>query len=432
MADNSKRLQVFISSPADVRPERLIAQRVVQRLDREFAAHFRIDPVLWEREPLVATEHFQTLITPPHETDIVIVILWSRLGVPLPADKRGPITGRPVTGTEWEFEDAVASYRARKQPDLLLYRKQSDVSTSLSDRAEIQRRLEQIDLVEDFMQRWFRDEGTGGSAAASWSFKTATEFEEILETHLRELLVRRVEGATKESDIRWHQGSPFRSLHSFELEHAPVFFGRTRARNELRELLARQSAQGCAFVLVLGASGSGKSSLVKAGLLPDLLLPGMIGKVALCRYAQYRPGDRPGDLIGALASAILSPTALPELIELQYDETSLAAVLGGPSAQAALPLRQGLTKAAETTRLTEVAQARLLLIIDQLEELFTQEGLATESREAFIETLSALARSGYVWVVATMRSDFFDRLERLPALATLSTSGLCCWTTRAK
>jgi hypothetical protein len=155
MADSGKRLRVFISSPADVRPERLIAQRVVERLDREFAVHFYVDPVLWEREPLVATEHFQTLITPPHETDIVIVILWSRLGVPLPDDKPGPITNRRVTGTEWEFEDAVASYRARKQPDMLLYRKKSEVSSSLSDRAEIQRRLEQIDLVEDFMRRWF-------------------------------------------------------------------------------------------------------------------------------------------------------------------------------------------------------------------------------------------------------------------------------------
>ena len=58
-------LRIFISSPSDVRPERLIAQRVVERLGREFAYHFRIEPVLWERQPLIATEHFQTKITPP-------------------------------------------------------------------------------------------------------------------------------------------------------------------------------------------------------------------------------------------------------------------------------------------------------------------------------------------------------------------------------
>jgi WD40 repeat protein len=419
MAASGKRLRVFISSPADVRPERLIAQRVVDRLDREFSTQFRVEPVLWEREPLVATEHFQTLITPPHDTDIVVVILWSRLGARLPDDKPGSITGRHVTGTEWEFEDAVASYRSRKEPDILLYRKKAEVSFSVSDRSEIQRRLEQIDLVDDFMRRWFHDETTGGAAAASWSFETATELEGLLDTHLRELLTRRVEGAVAEGEIRWHEGSPFRSLQSFELEHAPVFFGRTRARNELRELLA-QRTQNCAFVLVLGASGSGKSSLVKAGLLPDLLLPGMIGKVALCRYAIFRPGDRATDLIGGLAAATIGPTGLPELAGLQYDPASLAAMLRPTSGQSALPIRQGLARAAEAAHLTEAAEARLLLIIDQLEELFTHESVPPQAREEFVETLAVLSRSGVVWVVATMRSDFFERLDQSPTLATLS------------
>ncbi len=96
--------------------------------------------------------------------------------------------------------------------------------------------------------------------------------------------MRRAGASIEGVEIRWHEETPFRGLLSFEYRHAPVFFGRTRARNELRELLARQEARGCAFVLVLGASGSGKSSLVKAGLLPDLKLQGMIGRVALVRW----------------------------------------------------------------------------------------------------------------------------------------------------
>jgi hypothetical protein len=44
-------LRVFVSSPSDVRPERLIAERVIKRLAREFSYHFRIEAVLWEREP---------------------------------------------------------------------------------------------------------------------------------------------------------------------------------------------------------------------------------------------------------------------------------------------------------------------------------------------------------------------------------------------
>src|SRR5207248_2315985 len=150
-------------------------------------------------------------------------------------------------------------------------------------------------------------------------------FEEQLYTHLRELLERRAGTRTEDVAIRWHR-PPFRGLLSFEYEHAPVFFGRTRARNELRELLARQETRGCAFVLVLGASGSGKSSMVKAGLLPDLMLPGMIGRVALVRWGLLRPSDAPADLVGALAAALLAETALPELSVLHYPQPELAAL----------------------------------------------------------------------------------------------------------
>jgi hypothetical protein len=74
----------------------------------------RSSGVLWEREPLLASHHFQDLITPPHDTDIVVVILWSRLGTPLPADGfAGPLSGGEVSGTEWEFEDALKSHRER-------------------------------------------------------------------------------------------------------------------------------------------------------------------------------------------------------------------------------------------------------------------------------------------------------------------------------
>jgi hypothetical protein len=85
MSEN-RTVRVFVSSPSDVRPERLIAERVVNRLAREFSYHFPIEAVLWEREPLLAT-HLQDLIVPPHETDIVVTVLWSRLGVPLPEAK---------------------------------------------------------------------------------------------------------------------------------------------------------------------------------------------------------------------------------------------------------------------------------------------------------------------------------------------------------
>lgn len=420
-------VRVFISSPSDVRPERLKAERIVERLNNEFAYHFAVEPVLWEREPLVATHHFQHAdnIPQPHRADIVVVILWTRLGVVLPADQfQGALSGRAVTGTEWEFEDALASARNSGTPDLLLYRKDAPPTADLTDRQQLQDRLTQLDLLEDFIGRWFRTQDGQGFTAASHSFDTVTAFEDKLYEHLRALLERKAGAATDGVQIRWH-GPPFRGLAPFEQAQSAVFFGRTRARNELRELLARRAARGPAFVLVLGASGSGKSSLVQAGLLPDLTLPGMVGQVALVRQAALRPSNRPHDLLGDLADALLAPGALPELATLRYTPPRLAELLRRGPDGVALPVEQGLAVAAQAARLPAPAEARLVLVVDQLEELFTTDALDPAERAAFVDALDALARTGLVWVVATMRSDFFDRLELVPALARLADSAGC-------
>jgi len=420
--ETPRRLRVFISSPGDVRPERSIAARLIARLGREFSSFFQLEAVLWEREPLVATAHFQDSITPPRETDIVVVVLWSRLGVPLPlATYPGAVTGRQVTGTEWEFEDAVAASRRQGLPDLLFYRKRAALAGS-DDTAQLVEQLRQKQLVDEFIQRWFVDAGANNFKAAFREFHSSAEFEDMLETHLRELLTQRLDGGGRHaaSAIRWHAGSPFRALESFELAHAQVFFGRTRDRNELRETLARRISAGCALVAVFGASGSGKSSLVKAGLLADLQLPGMVGRVALCRYAVFKPTDSPEDLLLGLARALLTPAALPELAGLRYDAARLRALLHSAPAQAVVPLESALALASQAAQLTPEAQARLVLVVDQLEELFTLERLEAQARQDFVLALDSLARCGLVWVVATMRSDFFDRLHELPLLAQLT------------
>src|ERR1700733_2992100 len=169
MSDRLPTIRVFISSPADVRPERLKAEQIVARLDREFAYHFHVEAVLWEREPLVATHHFQdpNNIPEPHGADIVVVILWSRLGLPLPESRfRGAISGRAVTGTEWEFEDALASARERGVPELLLYRKTARITADLDDEAALEQRVAQRTLVQDFVGRRVRTESGPGFTAA--------------------------------------------------------------------------------------------------------------------------------------------------------------------------------------------------------------------------------------------------------------------------
>ena len=421
-----RTLRVFISSPSDVRPERLIAERMVRHLHEEFAPEVGLRAVMWEREPLLASHHFQDLITPPHDTEIVVVILWSRLGTLLPGDRfTGPLSGGEVSGTEWEFEDALKSYRERNSPEILMYRKTADPTFSLGDTKVAREQLEQKERVDAFFRRWFADPDRDTPTAASRSFADATQFAEMLEDHLRALVARRIDsaGAVAAGAPERPRGNPYRGLRSFELEDAAFFFGRTRARNELREVLAHRVESGHALVLVFGASGSGKSSLVKAGLLADLALPGMIGRVALVRHAVLRPSDHGGKPIEALVAAITQPgEALPELAHAPFDYTidSLAALLREAPVHAVPPIRQALGEAGRQAGLSEMGEARLVIIVDQLEELFTQEGLPRSEREAFVTALRALANSGLVWVVATMRSDFFDRVEKLPALAALS------------
>jgi WD40 repeat protein len=431
-------LDVFVSSPSDVKQERIIARGVLERLAREFYHFFEVRPVLWERKPLIATEHFQTMIIPPHETDMVVCILWSRLGVTLPEDQfRGVITGKRVTGTEWEFEDAVKSYRSRRVPDILVYRKRAPVFTSIDDPKQLEEAIVQKRLLDDFIQRWFVGDDQS-LKVASHDFSTTTEFAEILEIHVRELISKRLAaqrtapGAAVHS-IGWAEGSPYRGLAPFEPEHAIIFFGRTRARNELREALVHNAASGKGFALVLGASGSGKSSLVKAGLIPDLAIPGMADRVGLLRWCLFRPSEAQ-DFIGGIASALFSETALPELRDVGQGPDTLAATFRDAPALAIPSIRAALVKVGRTAQLTTIGEPRLLVVIDQLEELFTLNGVDESTRGSVATVLSVLAHSGrvsqnesgepshgdLVWVVGTMRSDFYSRLSELPELLELA------------
>ena len=122
-----QRLRIFVSSPADVPDERLRAGLIIDKLSQDYSRFFAIESYRWEHEAMLASGHFQDAIEPPSAFDIVVLILWSRLGTPLPEktaerEYRG-IDGRaPVTGTEWEYEEALKVAREKGAPDLLAFR----------------------------------------------------------------------------------------------------------------------------------------------------------------------------------------------------------------------------------------------------------------------------------------------------------------------
>ncbi|BCM94247.1 hypothetical protein IAD21_06150 [Abditibacteriota bacterium] len=423
--EDSRRLRIFISSPGDVGQERVIAMRVVDRLQNEFSAYVDLEPILWEHEPLRATGHFQEQILAPSLSNIVVCILWSRLGTRLPSQFQRADGTLYASGTEWEFEDALNSYKERGTPDLMVYRKSAEPHASMSDERALLDRLSQKRALDTFIDRWFGNPQDSFKAAFH-QFSSPDEFEQVLENHLRKLIGERLpkhvteEGVT--GTIRWHKGSPFRGLETFDPEHAPVFFGRTRAISEVSSYLNSRAAEGCAFVVVFGMSGSGKSSMVKAGLLPTLTQPGVVEGVGLWRWTVTLPSETHDPILG-LAYSLLQSSALPELQSQGLDATELAALLREAPQRVIGPLRAALKTTAEVTaqqeNLHEIPVARLAIVVDQLEEIFTQEGLDPEERRRFIIVLQTLARSGIVWVMATMRSDFFVRCAEIPELMEL-------------
>ena len=170
---------------------------------------------------------------------------------------------------------------------------------------------------------------------------------------------------------------PFKGLASFEPVDAEYFFGRERL---VAELVAR--LVGSTFLGIVGPSGSGKSSVLRAGLLPAIaggVLPGSGG----WRRVLMRPGERP----------------LDELRRV------LVSGAGDPLAEAVGAL---------------APNERLFLAVDQLEELFTACRSEAE-RAAFVDALARAAADpeSRAIVAVALRADFYGRFAAYPELAEL-------------
>ncbi|MEV4473212.1 helix-turn-helix domain-containing protein [Nonomuraea sp. NPDC049504] len=174
-------------------------------------------------------------------------------------------------------------------------------------------------------------------------------------------------------------GCPYRGLRPYEPEDARWFFGRDRA---VSALLTRLADPPRGPLIVVAPSGAGKTSLLRAGLLP-----------ALGRGTLPTPGSRSWPVI------VLTP---------------------GEHPVAALQARIGLDPTDDLTRqITNTLHGttrRLVLIVDQLEEIFTLCNDETE-RRAFLSAIDALAGAGAL-VVLGLRADFYGHCLSHPTLLT--------------
>ncbi|MFL5797764.1 MAG: protein kinase domain-containing protein [Actinomycetota bacterium] len=181
--------------------------------------------------------------------------------------------------------------------------------------------------------------------------------------------------------------NPYKGLRAFLEADAGDFFGREVVTRRLIERLAEPGASA-RFLCVVGPSGSGKSSVVKAGLVPALRRGAIAGSESWY-VVEMLPGPHP---LRELDTALLAvaTSQQPSLVEeLERDEL-------------------GLLRAVD--RVLPDPSAELVIVVDQLEEVFTLVDDPVE-RARFLDAIASAATHpmSRVRVVSTLRADFFDQ-----------------------
>ena len=222
-------------------------------------------------------------------------------------------------------------------------------------------------------------------------------------------------GGQEPSAPRWTDGCPYRGLLPYGQAHAAVFFGRDRLTADLAGLLAETG-----LVVLTGASGAGKTSLLRAGLVPALARGVQVPGSSSWLRVSITPGAHPlTELSGRLAE--LSGHD-PEVVRKSLaDAPGEAHLLVGDIVRAAAARRQdGPEHGPEVPG----EASRLVLIIDQFEEIFAdtaEEGKL--ERPSFIDAVCAAATRPAgprgeppALVVIAVRADYWDRCAAYPQL----------------
>jgi len=191
------------------------------------------------------------------------------------------------------------------------------------------------------------------------------------------------------------ENNPFPGLRPFEAHEHPIFFGRDGQSGQVIVKLGQRR-----FVAVVGTSGSGKSSLVRAGLLPDLNSGMMASAGSNWRVVLMRPGNDP---IGYLAQGLMESFGRAEAEDHTFQAAMLQAILRRSDL--------GLIDAVRQMELPD--GENLLIIADQFEELFRvnrdeSDEKIENDKVAFVKLLLAASKQTNlpIYVVLTMRSEY--------------------------
>jgi CHASE2 domain-containing sensor protein len=416
---SERQVKLFVSSPSDVRPERDRVVAAAERLNGTFEGLIRINVIRWEDEFYDSSRSFQEQIDAAvgkmAEIDILVCILWGRIGLRLSPMiwKRDEQTGYE-SGTVYEYE--VARARSEENggvPSIYLFRKSAQILYRADHAAEDS---EQHRLLEAVWQRWTQSP-EGYNSAAYHGFSDPDDFEKQLDGCLRRWL--ETQGIALKGPVwdRRVKGSPFCGLAAFEPSHSTVFFGREAA---IASILAKLRVS--TFLLLIGASGTGKSSLLRAGLVPRIVRPGAIPDVDLWRVAVITPSKDPFlDLAQSLfADACLKEEledncgSIDALVELMRQGNKGLILIGSA-------LRRAADKHAVARNYVNSRPARILLAIDQLERLFVEA--RADEIDSFAKFIRNLVHERVIYLVVTLRSDAYASFQSVADFSALRESG---------
>ena len=336
--------------------------------------------------------------------------------------------GKPYpSGTAYELLTALEASKAEGVPDVYVFRKTADADAADGGRGPPPPGANPTRRARGILERVVPDRRRVQFKAAFQNFPSTDAFEQQIEALLRQWLETH---GLLGPRIAWpkEKGSPFPGLAPFEAEHAAVFFGRARVIDEARRRLAGAAERGTPFLLIVGASGSGKSSLARAGLIPRLTTPGVVASVDLWRVARMKPGEGQAGPLMALATALLAPDALPELAQGDYPT---AASLADNLATRRHRLRAA-DHAARSGAWPKPPSESVMRIRHRSPRLCcwsissrscSSREVSDAERAAFAESLRQLIATGRVWVVATLRADLYELLLEQPALKALKETG---------
>lgn len=216
----------------------------------------------------------------------------------------------------------------------------------------------------------------------------------------------------KASHSKWQGDSPFVGLSAFTPNEAAVFFGRSKQINTLLQRVSAQINYGRAFCLLLGSSGSGKSSLVNAGILPALISESGFDGFRVESYCQLDFADISKDRLFLDLASTLLDLEINEAPVLSDMSADILSELLQNAPEQVIQRCQMAVKQSQTTHI----KPYLFLFIDRLEVLLSSPVFSEQERSNFLTVIEQLATSGCMIIFSACRNDFYPQVVNQPSL----------------